>query len=69
MNTRPAIGTRVRVVGHHPWERYKGELATVTAHHADGIAFVVKLACDGRTLTCDPVNVTKAGKRWQEEPV
>lgn len=57
METRPAIGQRVRVRGNSGLKNTAGRCGEVVRHYPDGVAFRVRLDADAIEVVCDPVNV------------
>ncbi|HEY7236551.1 MAG TPA: putative metallopeptidase [Gemmatimonadaceae bacterium] len=57
MQTRPAIGQRVRVLGNARLKHAADKRGEVIHHYPDGIAFRVRLDADAKEVVCDPVNV------------
>lgn len=61
--TRPATGTRVRVLETTGIANVAGELGTVVAHHEDGVAIVVDVYTGDRDcgslrrIVCEPSDV------------
>jgi len=66
MRERPDVGARVRLLSNTGLPNVDGRTGKVVAHHADGIAFSVRLDANGERITVDPVNVRPARKVTRE---